>query len=94
MLVDLRHKSLLGRWPISGAYASMIKELESPEGIKGIPMVSSVAGNVIRKHQMAKASYWALNMVSTVRFSEVVTAMCAAKSVVKKLDRSHLMTGC
>lgn len=78
---------------ISERYTTMIGSLSGPLGVEEIvPMISSVTGYRIEMARLLQPSYWALNMTSTVRFTQAVTVMCEQSNIgiVKKLDRSHL----
>ncbi|OTA81899.1 hypothetical protein M434DRAFT_37315 [Hypoxylon sp. CO27-5] len=74
---------------ISDKYTTMIGSLSGPQEAIA-PMISTVTGELITPDRLVDPSYWALNMVSTVRFSQAVTNMCAQADVVKKIDRSHI----
>ncbi|KAI0022605.1 putative polyketide synthase [Xylariomycetidae sp. FL0641] len=75
---------------ISTKYKSMIVLL-SPAGKKTIPMVSTVTGVPVSANGLLDPCYWAMNMVSPVRFSNALEAMCSQSEVhlVKKIDKSH-----
>ncbi|KAL2758194.1 hypothetical protein ACRALDRAFT_1040239 [Sodiomyces alcalophilus JCM 7366] len=79
---------------IASKYTSMMGTLPRPqEDLKTpVPMISSVTGERIDVDRLAEPSYWALNMVSPVRFSQAVTVMCAKSQadLVEKIDRSHI----
>ncbi|KAI1264012.1 putative polyketide synthase [Xylariaceae sp. FL1019] len=75
---------------IADEYTHMISTLD--EGCRErIPMISSVTGEPATLGQLIDPSYWALNLVSTVRFSEAIGVLCAQSAVglVKKIDLSH-----
>ncbi|KAI8633359.1 putative polyketide synthase [Xylariaceae sp. FL1651] len=75
---------------ISAQYAAMVGFLCGSQKVK-VPMISSVTGKRATSAQLTDPEYWVLNMVSTVRFSQAVTNMCAQSSIslVKKIDLSH-----
>jgi len=54
-------------------------------------MISSVTGDRVDVNDLTLPEYWVSNMVSPVRFSEVVDQVCArsASRIRKKLDLSH-----
>ncbi|KAI0145929.1 putative polyketide synthase [Hypoxylon sp. NC0597] len=74
---------------ISEKYTAMIGSLSGSQDAT-TPMISTVTGELIAPDRLVDPSYWALNMVSTVRFSQAVTNMCAQADIVKKIDRSHI----
>ena len=81
---------------ISEKYASSMGSLsKTEESLNGdpVPMLSSVTGNVVSGSSLVDPAYWVRNMVSPVRFSQAVSAMCSASpaSIAKKLDMSHLL---
>jgi NADPH:quinone reductase-like Zn-dependent oxidoreductase/SAM-dependent methyltransferase len=81
---------------ISEKYASLMGSLSKPENSSGgdpVPMLSSVTGNAVSGSSLVDPAYWVRNMVSPVRFSQAVSAMCSASpaTITKKLDMSHLL---
>ena len=56
--------------------------------IKGCVMVSSVTGQRVEPHSLTQADYWVQNLVSTVRFSEALSLICAQASN-KQLGQSR-----
>ncbi|KAI0181683.1 putative polyketide synthase [Hypoxylon sp. FL1284] len=75
------------------SYIAMIGTLSAPLGTTDrIPMISTVTGKKIERKRLLDPTYWALNVVSTVRFVEAVTVMCAQPTtrLVKKIDKSHI----
>lgn len=57
-------------------------------------MVSSVTGTWIERDELARAEYWAKNLVSPVLFAPALETLCTwpdshRKGVTKKLDGSH-----
>lgn len=76
---------------VSARYTELLGSLDaSPPTRRSIPMISSVSGNHISAEELWDPSYWALNMVSTVRFSTAVAAMCAQAEIIKSIDGSHI----
>ncbi|RYP53517.1 hypothetical protein DL768_001554 [Monosporascus sp. mg162] len=58
-----------------------------------VPMLSSVTGKAVPGDSLVDPAYWVRNMVSPVRFSHAVTAMCATSpaQIANKIDMSHLL---
>ncbi|KAI0383339.1 putative polyketide synthase [Hypomontagnella monticulosa] len=78
---------------ISAKYMALVGSLAQPHDTRAmIPMISSVTGARVAPKLLAQPSYWAMNMVSPVQFSQAVSAMCAqsAAALVKKIDKSHV----
>lgn len=77
---------------ISSKYVSLVGTLSGNKSIHTVPMVSSVTGKVVSAIDTTDPTYWSLNMISTVRFSDAVTTLCSSSpaDTVKKIDRSHL----
>lgn len=75
---------------ISQTYESMMGSLSRPQQ-SSAPMVSSVTGARIASERLMEPSYWVLNMVSSVLFSQGLTNMCTGPTadLVKKIDMSH-----
>lgn len=75
---------------MSQKYEEMMGSLSRPNESTA-PMISSVTGERIASERLVDPSYWVLNMVSPVLFSQGMTKMCTGKTgnLVKKIDMSH-----
>ena len=77
---------------IASSYAESIGSLEGGNGgLKSIPMISSVTGQITTADELLKPSYWVQNMVSPVRFADAIGVCCTTcgSGVTKKIDLSH-----
>ncbi|EED11953.1 polyketide synthase, putative [Talaromyces stipitatus ATCC 10500] len=77
---------------MSFKFTSLIGSLTlSSNAINVIPMLSTVTGERLTASHLKEPSYWALNMVSPVRFSQAVEKMCfqSGSNISKKIDMSH-----
>lgn len=84
---------------IAAEYGNLLGSLQKPsnQGIQqsgqgAIPMLSSVTGERSPGHIFSDPEYWVRNMISPVRFSEALAAMCTPEpaQITKKIDLSHL----
>lgn len=75
--------------PVSDEYRSLMGELRP--GVKQSPtsedvqVVSSVTGGLISADEMTKPDYWVQNLVSPVRFSQALVALCTSNVAKKQL---------
>ncbi|KAI1778653.1 putative polyketide synthase [Hypoxylon cercidicola] len=78
--------------PTASRFESMIGRLERPPDFDEVPMISTVTGERVEASRLLEPSYWALNMISPVRFSQALATLCAQSDahLRKKLDRSHI----
>jgi NADPH:quinone reductase-like Zn-dependent oxidoreductase/SAM-dependent methyltransferase len=75
---------------IAGDYEASLGTLSAPdEAVRNVPMISSVTGERVAPERLREASYWALNLVSPVRFIDAISNMVAEGNLVKRLDGSH-----
>lgn len=91
LMVDIayhsRHMEL-----VAGKYLNLLDRIErgtTPR--QPVTMISSVTGERVETNDLSTPEYWVSNMVSPVRFSEVINQICArsASRIRKKLDLSH-----
>ncbi|POS76180.1 beta-ketoacyl synthase domain-containing protein [Diaporthe helianthi] len=76
--------------PVSDEYRSLMgtlsaAEKKSPTSSDDVQVVSSVTGGLIAADEMTKADYWVQNLVSPVRFSQAIVALCASNVAKKQL---------
>jgi NADPH:quinone reductase-like Zn-dependent oxidoreductase/SAM-dependent methyltransferase len=77
---------------VSSKFESSLGTLAPSDAIGAcVPMLSTVTGERTAASRLYEPSYWALNMVSPVRFDQAVRAMCAQSelALAKKIDMSH-----
>ena len=72
------HTSFMERSSIT--YGSLISNIQSGKLDRPPVMFSSVTGQQIDAASLAQPDYWVRNMVSTVRFSDAVSWICAKPS--------------
>ena len=73
-------------------YERSIQQLEKGYcASDSMTIISSVTGQRISYGELCTAQYWVKNMVSPVRFSDVIAQLCAhsAQKSCKKLDLGH-----
>ncbi|KAK1962030.1 beta-ketoacyl synthase domain-containing protein [Colletotrichum sublineola] len=78
--------------PVSDEYRSLMGTLRAGVGRQppsssgsGVQVMSSVTGGLISSSDMTNADYWVQNLVSPVRFSQALVALCTANVAKKQL---------
>lgn len=71
--------------PVSDEYRSLMGTLRAGDAAKQAQVVSSVTGGLIEASEMTKADYWVQNLVSPVRFSQALVALCTSNVAKKQL---------
>lgn len=79
--------------PVSDEYRSLMGTLsQNPSSVverssKNVPceVFSSVTGGLLDSSEMGKAEYWTQNLVSPVKFSQALVALCTANVAKKQL---------
>lgn len=75
--------------PVADEYRALMGTLraQAPEATHdgGVQIVSSVTGGVLAAGEMATAEYWVQNLVSPVRFSQALVALCTSNVAKKQL---------
>ncbi|KAK1975933.1 beta-ketoacyl synthase domain-containing protein [Colletotrichum cereale] len=75
--------------PVSDEYRSLMGTLRAAAveqmPLSDVQVVSSVTGGLIAARDMTNADYWVQNLVSPVRFSQALVALCTSNVVKKQL---------
>ncbi|KAJ3951746.1 hypothetical protein N0V92_011836 [Colletotrichum tropicale] len=77
--------------PVSDEYRSLMGTLRAAPAAdrmpssSGVQVVSSVTGGLIAASDMTNADYWVQNLVSPVRFSQALVALCTSNVAKKQL---------
>ncbi|EFQ36395.1 beta-ketoacyl synthase domain-containing protein [Colletotrichum graminicola] len=76
--------------PVSEEYRSLMGTLRAAAAVNGLPssgvhVMSSVTGGLIAASDMTQADYWVQNLVSPVRFSQALVALCTSNVAKKQL---------
>ena len=76
---------------VAKEYSALMGDLSLGNTKLAVPMVSSVTEQMADPRQLSKSEYWVTNMVSPVRFSGAMQALCwkDETSLTKKIDGSH-----
>lgn len=75
--------------PVSDEYRSLMGTLtQNPGSVvqsSDVQILSSVTGGLLDASEMGKAEYWTQNLVSPVKFSQALVALCTSNVVKKQL---------
>ncbi|KAK2036507.1 beta-ketoacyl synthase domain-containing protein [Colletotrichum somersetense] len=79
--------------PVSDEYRSLmgtlragtVRQPPTPSSSSGVQVMSSVTGGLISASDMTNADYWVQNLVSPVRFSQALVALCTTNVAKKQL---------